>query len=83
MTTTNAPKKEDTLNASFTQSENPLQCKTDEDIRFYVRDLCLKIEALEERLEYVPSSSCTFLAEYHTLQSPSTIKNFAENYAIE
>lgn len=50
--------------------------KNVEEIRFYVRDLCFKIEELENRFDYVPASSYNLLAKYNTLQDSSTEKTF-------
>jgi hypothetical protein len=54
----------------------PSSFKNVEEIRFYVRDLCFKIEELENIFDYVPASSYNLLAKYHTLQDSSTEKRF-------
>jgi hypothetical protein len=43
--------------------------KNVDEIRFYVRDLCFKIEELENIFEYVPASSYDLLAKYNTVQN--------------
>ena len=35
--------------------ERPSECRNLEQIRFYVRKLCLKIEELEDQFQYVPN----------------------------
>lgn len=60
--------------------EKPADCKDLEQIRFYVRELCLKIEELEKRFEYVPSSAYSLLAQYNTLQNSIVSKDFSDTY---
>jgi len=57
-------------------ADMPSSFKNVEEIRFYVRDLCFKIEELENIFDYVPASSYNLLAKYHTLQDSSTEKRF-------
>lgn len=57
--------------------EKPIDCKNLEQIRFYVRELCLKIEELEERFEYVPTSAYSLLAQYNTQQNSIINKDFS------
>ena len=54
--------------------EKPADCKDLEQIRFYVRELCVKIEELEQRFEYVPNAAYTLLAQYNSKQN-SIINN--------
>jgi len=72
------PEKTDTEinNGVSPNAEIQSSFKNVEEIRFYVRDLCFKIEELENRFDYVPASSYNLLAKYHTLQDSSTEKNF-------
>ncbi len=60
--------------------EKPSDCKDLEQIRFYVRELCLKIEELERRFEYVPSSAYQLLAQYNSRQNSIINKNFSNTY---
>jgi hypothetical protein len=60
--------------------EKPADCKDLEQIRFYVRELCMKIEELERRFEYVPSSAYSLLAQYNSQQNSIISKNFGETY---
>ena len=77
MTTTERKQVEaelkDFTNRNF---EKPLDCKNLDQIRFYVRELCLKIEELENRFEYVPNSAYSLLAQYNTRQNSMTNKEF-------
>jgi hypothetical protein len=56
--------------------EKPLDCKNLDQIRFYVRELCLKIEELENRFEYVPNSAYSLLAQYNMRQNSMINKEF-------
>jgi len=60
--------------------ENPDDCKDLEQIRFYVRELCLKIEELEKRFEYVPNSAYALLAQYNSQQNTILSKGFSDTY---
>jgi hypothetical protein len=60
--------------------EKPSDCKDLEQIRFYVRELCLKIEELEKRFEYVPSSAYSLLAQYNSRQNSIINKDFSQSY---
>ena len=60
--------------------EKPSDCKDLEQIRFYVRELCLKIEELEKRFEYVPSSAYSLLAQYNSKQNSIVNKDFSNYY---
>lgn len=64
---------EDFANRNF---EKPLDCKNIDQIRFYVKELCLKIEELEKRFEYVPNSAYSLLAQYNMRQNSMTNKEF-------
>jgi len=60
--------------------ENPADCRDLEQIRFYVRELCLKIEELEKRFEYVPNSAYSLLAQYNSQQNSILSKDFSNTY---
>jgi hypothetical protein len=67
--------EEQILSSTSSTVASPSQVKNIDEIRFYVRDLCFKIEELENTFEYVPASSYDLLAKYNTLQN-STEKSF-------
>ena len=58
----------------------PADCKDLEQIRFYVRELCLKIEEMEKQFEYVPSSAYTLLAQYNSKQNAIINSDFSKTY---
>ena len=60
--------------------EKPTDCKDLEQIRFYVRELCLKIEELEKRFEYVPNSAYSLLTQYNSKQNSIISKDFSDTY---
>lgn len=60
--------------------EKPADCKDLEQIRFYVRELCEKIEELEKRFEYVPSAAYTLLAQYNSKQNSIINGEFNKTY---
>lgn len=60
--------------------EKPADCKDLEQIRFYVKELCMKIEELEKRFEYVPNSAYSLLAQYNSQQNSIISKDFSNTY---
>lgn len=56
--------------------EKPINCRNLDQIRFYVRELCLKIEELETKFEYVPNAAYSLLAQYNMKQNSITNKEF-------
>ena len=67
---------------SFTSRnfEKPSNCKNAEQIRFYVSELCKKIEALEQQFKYVPEWAYALLAQYNAAQNSLLYKEFKSNY---
>lgn len=68
---------------SFTTKNfvRPAECTDLEQVRFYVRELCLKIEELERKFDYVPSSAYTLLAQYNSRQNAIITVDFRETYS--
>lgn len=60
--------------------EKPADCKDLEQIRFYVRELCIKIEELEKQFAYVPSAAYSLLAQYNSQQNLIISKNFSDTF---
>lgn len=60
--------------------ENPRKCKNPEQIRFYVRELCLKIEELESRFNYVPNWAYALLSQYNQAQNELVYLDFRNTY---
>jgi hypothetical protein len=59
----------------------PSECRNLEQIRFYVRELCLKIEELEGRFNYVPGFAYTLLAQYNSMQNGILNTEFRAMYS--
>ncbi|MFZ6009967.1 MAG: hypothetical protein ACOYXT_06410 [Bacteroidota bacterium] len=60
--------------------EKPANCRNLDQIRFYVRELCGKIEDLEKRFNYVPDWAYTLLAQYNALQNQLVLVEFRRSY---
>jgi hypothetical protein len=60
--------------------ERPHACRNLEQIRFYVRELCLKIEEWECRHNYVPTQAYALLAQYNMAQNRLVHRDFVATY---
>jgi len=67
---------------SFTSRnfEKPADCRNLEQIRFYVRELCQKIEEHEMRFNYVPNWAYVLLAQYNAKQNGMLHVEFVSTY---
>lgn len=61
--------------------DKPMQCKNLEQVRFYIRELCAKIEELELRFNYVPEFAYSLLAQYNARQNTLLQKDFSHLYS--
>ena len=61
--------------------ERPSNCRDAAQIRFYVRELCLKIEDYERRFNYVPQWAYALLHQYTTVQNSMLHIEFVKSYA--
>ena len=61
--------------------ERPSNCRDAAQIRFYVRELCLKIEEYERRFNYVPQLAYSLLSQYTTVQNSMLHVEFVKSYA--
>lgn len=66
----------------FTTSnfEKPANCRNLEQVRFYVKELCSKIEELQLKFNHVPDFAYTLLAQYNARQNSLIQKDFANQY---
>lgn len=71
----------DLMNFTSRNFEAPSNCRNIDQIRFYVRELCSKIEELERRFNYVPAQAYNLLAQYNRVQNQMIYVQFAENYS--
>lgn len=60
--------------------ESPRKCKNPEQIRYYVRELCLKIEECKTRFNYVPNWAYTLLSQYTQVQNELVYLDFRNTY---
>jgi hypothetical protein len=81
MASVDRKKIESELNAfALRNFERPSDCKDLDQIRFYIRELCVKIEDLEKRFEYVPHAAYKLLAQYNQKQNSIINKDFDNLY---
>jgi hypothetical protein len=69
---------------SFTSRnfEKPSDCKNLEQVRFYVAELCTKIQEMERRFNYVPNSAYALLAQYNAKQNVMIHVEFKNSYKM-
>jgi hypothetical protein len=60
--------------------ESPSECRNPEQIRFYIRELCDKIETLRRKFNYVPDSAYRLLAAYNARQNSLITYEFRKTY---
>jgi hypothetical protein len=70
----------DLRNFAARNFESPSNCRNIDQIRFYVRELCLKIEEYESRFNFVPSSAYSLLAQYNLVQNQLIRVEFRKAY---
>lgn len=58
----------------------PSNCRNLEQIRFYIRELCIMIEEYKERFNYVPTTAYSLLSEYNSKQNSMLYREFLSNY---
>jgi hypothetical protein len=58
----------------------PSDCRNLDQIRFYIRELCDKIEDYKQRFNYVPTSAYSLLSQYNSRQNSILYKDFITNY---
>jgi hypothetical protein len=67
---------------SFTSRnfERPSECRNLDQIRFYVQELCQKIEEYQRRFNYVPNYAYSLLAQYNARQNGMIHTYFKNTY---
>jgi hypothetical protein len=58
----------------------PSECKNLDQVRFYVKELCSKIEELEKHSNYVPAWAYSLLAQYNAIQNNILHLEFRNSY---
>jgi hypothetical protein len=67
-------------NFAYRNFVTPAACRNLEQIRFYVRELCLKIDELEGTFNYVPQWAYALLAQYNAQQNSIIQLEFRNTY---
>jgi hypothetical protein len=60
--------------------ERPADCENLEQVRFYIKELCSKIEEYKKRYDYAPELAYTLLAQYNARQNGMLYKDFVNSY---
>jgi hypothetical protein len=58
----------------------PAECRNLEQIRFYINELCMKIEEYKKRFNYVPNTAYSLLAQYNSKQNSLLYHDFINTY---
>jgi hypothetical protein len=58
----------------------PAECRNLDQIRFYIRELCLKIDDYKKRFNYVPVTAYALLSQYNSKQNALLYRDFVSNY---
>jgi hypothetical protein len=61
--------------------EKPTDCRNPDQIRFYVEELCQKIDALERDFNYVPEWVYGLLAQCNVVQNRLLYVEFKNSYS--
>jgi len=61
--------------------EKPNKCRNLDQIRYYIEELCLKIEEYETKFQYVPEWAYILLTQYNGVQNSYLYENFHRTYA--
>jgi hypothetical protein len=67
---------------SFTSKnfEKPSDCENLEQVRFYIKELCSRIDDYKKRFNYAPEHAYTLLAQYNAKQNSMLYKDFVSTY---
>ncbi|MDX1627665.1 MAG: hypothetical protein R3345_03145 [Fulvivirga sp.] len=60
--------------------EKPKKCKNADQIRFYVRELTLKMENYREEFDYIPAAAYEMLANYNLILNQMVYEEFKNTY---
>ena len=58
----------------------PSECRNLEQIRFYIKELCVKIDEYKNRFNYVPHTAYSLLAQYNSKQNTLLYRDFINTY---
>jgi hypothetical protein len=60
--------------------EKPSRCTNLDQIRFYISELCSKIDQYDKEFQYVPADAYSLLAQYNAQQNTILYKQFVSTY---
>jgi hypothetical protein len=58
----------------------PAECRNLDQIRYYIRELCAKIEDYKKRFNYVPNTAYSLLSQYNSKQNSLLYRDFTRNF---
>ena len=58
----------------------PAECRNLDQIRFYISELCVKIEDYKRRFNYVPNTAYSLLSQYNSRQNSLLYRDFITQY---
>ena len=58
----------------------PSDCRNLDQIRFYIAELCIRIEDYKKRFNYVPNAAYALLSQYNSRQNSMLYRDFTRNY---
>ncbi|HEX8038040.1 MAG TPA: hypothetical protein VF490_02770 [Chryseosolibacter sp.] len=58
----------------------PSECRNLDQIRFYIQELCAKIEEYRQRFNYVPATAYSLLSQYNSRQNAMLYLDFIRSY---
>lgn len=58
----------------------PSECRNLAQIRFYISELCDKIEDYRARFNYVPKTAYSLLSQYNSKQNSLLYRDFISSY---
>lgn len=60
--------------------ERPAKCENLEQVRFYIKELCLKMEEHRKLAAYIPEVAYVLLAQYNARQNSMLYNEFVNSY---
>jgi hypothetical protein len=58
----------------------PSECQNLDQIRFYIQELCTRIEDYKRRFNYVPGTAYALLSQYNSKQNAILYREFVKSY---
>jgi hypothetical protein len=61
--------------------ERPCACRNLEQIRYYIREITIRMASEKKRHDYVPDWAYAMLAQYNDVQNKILLADFQKTYA--